>query len=110
MKSVTLASAKITESGNSKKSVPPQSYTGAALTPGFDVYVKEGREWKIVGPTFYTASYVNNVQKGTAVILVTGKGDKAAGSKKANFRIGVRSMKDIRQLGVTLFKVLLAGR
>ncbi len=51
------------------------------------VLVKDGNEWKKLDPSDYTVTYLNNVKKGTATILVTGKGDKAAGSRTAKFKI-----------------------
>ena len=89
---VPLAKAKIVAKG-SMKAVPAQAYTGSAITPEIDVYVKNGKTWDKVDPSTYTVTYVNNVAKGKATILVSGDGIHTAGSKTATFRINTRSLK-----------------
>ncbi|MBQ7563534.1 MAG: hypothetical protein IJT16_06035 [Lachnospiraceae bacterium] len=48
-------------------------------------------------PRAYTVTYLNNVEKGSAIIFVTGKGDTAVGSKTAKFSIRAGSMGEFLQ-------------
>lgn len=63
--------------------IPDQTYTGYAICPSLTVYSNNGllREG-----TDYTVSYTNNVNIGTATVVITGIG-KYSGTKTANFRI-----------------------
>nr|MCR5356848.1 hypothetical protein [Lachnospiraceae bacterium] len=45
------------------------------------------KKWVEVDPSLYTVSYINNLNKGSATILVTGDGEKAIGSKTVKFSI-----------------------
>lgn len=65
----TISPASISEA---KVSVGPQTYTGSQLTPVPTVTL-DGRTLK--SGTDFTTSYSNNVNVGTAIITVTGKGD-----------------------------------
>lgn len=72
----TVANATIT-------SIPDQSYTGYAICPAVTVYVnsillREG--------TDYTVSYSNNVNMGTASVIITGIGSYS-GTRTTTFRI-----------------------
>ena len=69
------------------KAVPKQLYTGEGIEPEVDVYVKVGKTWTKVDESLYTVSYVNNVELGTARILVNGDGEGAVGSRKGSFKI-----------------------
>lgn len=64
-------------------SIPDQSYTGYAICPAVTVYtnnvlLREG--------TDYTLSYTNNVNMGTATVLITGMG-VYSGTRTTTFRI-----------------------
>ena len=63
--------------------IPNQTYTGYAICPSLTVYSNNGllREG-----TDYTVSYTNNVNIGTATVVITGIG-RYSGTKTANFRI-----------------------
>lgn len=63
--------------------VPAQNYTGSAITPG--VTVSYGGK-NLAQGTDYTVSYSNNVNAGTASIIITGKGNYT-GTKTINFVI-----------------------
>ena len=52
--------------------IPQQLYTGSAITPS--VTVADGTVTLVEG-TDYTVSYTNNVDKGTATVTITGKGN-----------------------------------
>lgn len=64
--------------------IPAQTYTGKALTPA--VTVKYGST-KLKKGTDYTVAYSKNVNAGTAMVTITGKGNYA-GTVKKTFAIG----------------------
>lgn len=74
----SLAEGKISEVGE-------QSYTGAAITPEITVTLGDKA---LVKDTDYTAAYTDNVNAGTAVITVTGKGNYA-GTLTQSFAIKI---------------------
>lgn len=89
-KSVTF---KITGTPVSKVSVAPigsRTYSGSAIRPQADVRVRAGADADGTGQLRegidYTLSYSNNVNVGTAKVLITGKG-KYTGSRTVTFRI-----------------------
>ncbi len=61
------------------------------MKPYVKVQVKEGKTWKDLDGTLYDITYINNVNKGNATILVNAAGSKTAGSKTTSFKIGTRS-------------------
>ncbi len=63
--------------------IPDQTYTGYAICPSLTVYSNNG--WLREG-TDYTVSYTNNVNIGTATVVITGIG-RYSGTKTVNFRI-----------------------
>ncbi len=102
---VDLSKAKIVakeKNANGKDvKVAKQEYTGYAIEPEIRVMVKSGGAWIDVDPSKYEVSYINNIRKGRATILVTGNETEAAGSKTANF--------NIINMKMSLFKIL-AGK
>ena len=78
-------------------SVADQVYSGEALTP--DVVLKHDGITLKKG-TDYTVSYENNVNIGTATVVVTGKGNYH-GSKELTFKIGARSLDEAIISGVS---------
>ena len=86
MTAVDLTKAKIYAKGT-KKAVSNQLYTGEGLEPEIDVYVKIGKTWTKVDESLYTVTYVNNIERGKARILVNGDGEGAIGSKTGTFKI-----------------------
>ena len=50
--------------------------------------MKVDKAWTKVDESLYTVTYVNNVERGKAKILVNGDGEGAVGSRKAAFKIG----------------------
>ena len=72
-------------------SVGKQVYTGAEVKPDIRVLIKNGKNWTEVGSDSYSVEYVNNVNIGSATILVKGDGIAAVGSKSCKFSIGKRS-------------------
>lgn len=88
--SIDLTKAKIVakDKKNGKDvSVAKQEYTGYEIEPEIRVMVKVNKKWVDVDPADYTVSYINNVNKGMATILLTGDGEKVVGSKMARFSI-----------------------
>ena len=83
---VNLSKAKIYAKGT-KKAVPDQGYIGEPLEPEIDVYVKIGKTWTKVDESLYTVTYVNNIERGKAKILVNGDGEGAVGSRQGTFKI-----------------------
>ncbi|MCR5304648.1 MAG: hypothetical protein K6E33_08815 [Lachnospiraceae bacterium] len=67
--------------------VGKQKYSGDSIEPSIRVMIKQGKTWVDVDPANYSVTYINNVQKGKAVILVNGNGTETAGSKTAKFSI-----------------------
>ena len=67
--------------------VSKQEYNGQEITPEIRVLVKNGKNWEELPEDAYEVSYLNNVNKGKAVILVNGNGAAYAGSKTAKFTI-----------------------
>ncbi len=88
---IDLSKAKIVAKAKSSKGkdvkVGKQEYTGLAIEPEIRVLVKSGKTWIEVDPEKYEISYINNVMKGKATILITGDGTDAVGSRTANFTI-----------------------
>ena len=82
----------ITGTKGKTTAVGKQEYTGEYVTPEIDVLVKQGKTWVKTDPANYTVTYINNINKGKATILVTGKGTAAAGSKTAKFTIKAKNM------------------
>lgn len=73
---ISVAKAKIT-------GLSACPYTGEAITPEFTV--KVGSDTLVKG-THYDVAYSNNVNAGTATVMIRGKGDYC-GTKKATFKI-----------------------
>nr|MCR4923374.1 InlB B-repeat-containing protein [Lachnospiraceae bacterium] len=88
---IDLSKAKIVAKEKNKRykdvRVSSQEYTGYAIEPEIRVMVKINRVWTDLDPELYGISYINNVNKGRAVILINGNGSETIGSKKANFTI-----------------------
>lgn len=75
-----------------KVKIPKQTYTGGELCPG-----KEQIEVTIGGVTladtdYEIVRYQNNIKKGTATVIIRGRGDYG-GTKKASFKIGAKGFK-----------------
>lgn len=88
---INLSKTKIVGKDTDKK-VKDQEYTGEYVTPAIDVLIKQGSTWVKVDPSNYSVTYINNLNKGKATILISGKGTGAAGSKSANFSIKAKNM------------------
>ena len=59
------------------------SYNGKPVTPDFDVVI----DGKVINPAYYTTSYTNNINAGTATLTVTGDGTHYSGKASVNFTI-----------------------
>jgi hypothetical protein len=76
------------------KDVPvgTQDYTGLEVMPLVRVLIKDGKVWREVPRSGYEVEYINNVEKGKAVILVTGDGKSAVGSRSVTFNIKAKKI------------------
>ena len=72
-------------------SIAAQTYSGSAKTP--TVTVKDGNTTLTSG-THYTVSYSNNINAGTATVIVTGM-DNYTGTKNANFTINPKNASNL---------------
>ncbi len=88
---VDLSKARIVAKGTSKK-VKACEYTGQAIVPEVDVQIKVGGRWINVDPERYSVTAMNNINKGSAYLMVTGDGISAAGSKMVRFKIKARNI------------------
>ncbi len=96
-----LSKAKIVDKNSNKKSVADKEYTGEAIEPPIDVYAKpiSGGNEEIINPSLYDVTYINNVEKGNAVILVKAKDDEqVVGSRSAEFKIVARGFAKLFQV------------
>ncbi|MFQ9514772.1 MAG: cellulase family glycosylhydrolase [Eubacterium sp.] len=84
-------------------SVSNQIYTGKSITPS--VLVKYG-DRTLVENTDYTLKYSDNIECGTATIIVTGKGNYD-GVKKITFKILPESVKNFTALTQTVSSISL---
>ena len=99
---IDFSKAKIVAKEKNKKGknvkVGKKEYTGYAIEPEIRVMVKINKKWTDVDPALYTVSYINNINKGNATIMVTGNGEETIGSKTVRVRITTMRM--------TLFTVI----
>lgn len=88
---IDLAKTRVTFVGGNKK-----EYTGEDIKPEIEVMYKSGKEWKKVDAndigTYVKVTYINNVNKGKATVMINGSGDKYSGSKTAVFSITPKNM------------------
>ena len=93
---VNLSKAKIVAKAKDAKgkdvAVGTQEYSGEEIEPDIRVLVKTGKTWTEVPSSSYTVSYLNNVNKGKAAILVTGNGTSIEGIKASSFKIGSKNL------------------
>jgi hypothetical protein len=93
---INLSKAKIVAKAKNSKGkdakVGKQEYTGEVIEPEIRVLVKQDKTWTEVDESKYEISYINNVMKGKATILVTGNGTDAVGSRTAKFSIKTMRM------------------
>lgn len=99
--SYDLSKAKITFKDKEGNNIKKVNYTGKPITQD-DIMVvvtyKIGSETVPLNSTdHYNVEFVNNVNKGKATVVITGKSGqtKYVGSKTASFNIGTSSIKDI---------------
>ncbi len=89
---INLAKAKVSFVEGNKA-----EYTGEGVQPEIEVMYKSGREWKKVDAndigTYVRVTYINNVNKGKATVMINGSGGRYVGSKTAVFSITPKSMK-----------------
>ena len=100
--SADLSKAKIIEkdAAPTKKSLPAQAYTGRAVRPAVDVYVKQDKDWIKVDDKTYSVGYLNNKNKGQATLIVTGDGKSSFGSRTTKFTIGSANFKNLDPIDI----------
>ena len=79
------------------KKIANQTYTGKAIEPALEVTMKKV---PLMKNTDYTVTYDNNIQTGTATVILTGIG-RYAGTKKVTFKINGTSIKGAVVSGIT---------
>ena len=92
---IDLSGAKIVAKEKSRGKdvkVSKQAYNGNPVEPEIRVLYKDGRDWKEAKADSYEVEYFNNVNRGTAMILVRGKGETAVGSRTEKFTIVQKDM------------------
>ena len=67
------------------EAIPDKAYTGAAITPSVTVTINGGE--KLTEGVDYTLSYENNVEPGTASVIITGMGAFAGYTRTVTFTI-----------------------
>ncbi len=80
--------------GNKLTKVP---FTGEEVEPAVKVEFKNGKTWEVVPADQYKLTYVNNVNKGKATVIVTAKNKQDnlyVGSKTVKFSIVAQSIKN----------------
>ena len=95
-KTKDLSKAKIVDA-KTGKALGKQEYTGEEIKPEIKVMIGAAE----VPEDTYTFTYVNNVNKGKATIVITAVDDNAggyAGSKAQNFSIVSRNLKNVADL------------
>lgn len=79
----TISPINLSRSGITTEEIPDKKYTGTAFEP--EVLVKDGIK-ELIKNTDYTLSYSNNINAGTATVVIKGKGNYT-GEKKISFKI-----------------------
>ncbi len=89
---IDLTKAKVNFVGGNKA-----VYTGEGVGPDIEILYKEGRKWEKIDAndigTYITVTYINNVNKGKATVMINGNGGRYVGSKTAVFNIVPKSIK-----------------
>lgn len=101
-----LSKARVTVLDEAGKKTTKLAYTGYQVKPAVRVEYKIGKNWVEVDASKYEVSYVNNLKRGVATIVISGNGTSEdgtgyVGTKTATFTIVPGNMK-------SLFKNLLA--
>ena len=75
------------------KKVTKLEYTGRKVKPGdVVVEIKDGKKWQVVPSDQYDLTYVNNVNKGKATVVINAKGKDYVGGKTASYSIVVKKL------------------
>ncbi len=97
--------AKLTSKLSVKK-IPNETYKGTALTP--EIEVKDGRTVLEAGK-HYDVSYENNIEIGTATIIITGKTDAPEDGKDPEFSYVGEKRVTFNIVGTNLSKAKVTG-
>ena len=98
IKGISASTMKVVDP-ETKKAIAPQIYTGNEIKPVFIVQDAKGNE--LTPDVHYTVSYANNVNVGSAQIIITGKGEYT-GTKKVTFSIKALPLDEISEDDLTI--------
>ena len=91
-----LSKAKVTVLDEKGNKTTKAEYTGMEVEPAVKVEYKVGKTYvTLVEGTDYEVTYVNNVNRGKATVIITGTGSKYAGSKTTSFSIVAKKVLNI---------------
>jgi hypothetical protein len=97
---INLTSAKVTVVDENGAKFSKAEYTGQEITPNLIIASKKGTA--ITSEQFEklkdTITYVNNVNAGTATVIINGNGTDFIGSKIVTFRIVTKNLRNILDL------------
>ena len=98
IKGISASTMKVVDP-ETEKAIAPQIYTGNEIRPAFIVQDAKGNE--LTPGVHYTVSYANNVNVGSAQIIITGKGEYT-GTKKVTFSIKALPFDEIAEDDLTI--------
>ncbi len=80
-------------------------YTGKEVEPFVKVECREGNKYVTLERDMdYKVTYMNNVNKGKAAVIITGVNARYAGSRTASFSIAAKNLKKVVDFFEDLFK------
>lgn len=98
-----LSKARVTFWDDDGRKITKASYTGREIRPRVKVEVKTGKNYVEVPSDQYRVTYMNNIYKGKATVVITGTGAAYGGSRTATFQITAQNIKSIADLWKGLF-------
>ena len=102
-----LSKAKVTfyKDEECTQKVTKLEYTGKEVEPFVKVECREGNKYvTLVRDMDYKVTYMNNVNKGKAAVIITGVNARYAGSRTASFSIAAKNLKKVVDFFEDLFK------
>ena len=102
---VNMSKTKVIFRDEAGKQLTKAEYTGNVLEPTVIVQEKIGKKWvDVEDMSQFTITYINNVNKGTAKVVVTANGDRFVGSKTATFKVVSYNLKSLADIFKNLFQ------
>ncbi len=102
-----LSKAKVTfyKDEECTQKVTKLEYTGKEVEPFVKVECREGNKYvTLERDVDYKVTYMNNVNKGKAAVIITGVNARYAGSRTASFSIAAKNLKKVVDFFEDLFK------